>query len=167
MKTFFVSLFSGIQKTFIYDVPLDSVRHRLIDIFQHTTAFSEPDINGRFNTPDSFRVDITTPALTYGVTYGSSLFGVLTKSGEKTTLTIDIQAAWSLRILFTAAILFGLFYLVKGFRTDELNYFWVGISFIIIGPLLALKIADMNNGVIEDRFFRYLDTAVKSLQDSA
>lgn len=158
MINFFKPLFSESTKTYRYKGSVDEVRLKIEAVLENSGhGLSDYDIDGRFTGGDTFQIESPMPAATKGIVYRSILCGFIKPDNEGGTVVITrTQCAFSLPLLFWISIAIGAVYIVRYLTIDTDQTIWPGIAISVLGPFITAKIADVNNGVIEDRYFRYL-----------
>ncbi len=162
MINFFKPLFSESTKSYRYKGSVDEVRLKIETVLEKSRqGFSDFDIEGRFIGGNTFQIESPVPAATNGIVYRSTLYGFIKPDNEGgTKVIIRTQSAISLRLLFWFSIAIGAGYIIRHLTIDTDQTIWSGIAILALGPFLAARIADVNNGVIEDRYFRYMHKKV-------
>lgn len=162
-KKFFDPLFSGNKKLYSYNLPLHNLRSIIENVFAKSGGIlREPDIRGRFTGGDTFEMDAPAPA--GPPVLHSKLYGVLREQEGKTVVETHIRPAISLRIWFWLSMALGVGYLVQTFIT-EYHFIWPALGLIILGPISAVMIANMNNAVIEHRYRKYIHKEILGQQE--
>ncbi|MGZ5248285.1 MAG: hypothetical protein ACXWCR_14355, partial [Flavitalea sp.] len=77
-----------------------------------------------------------------------------------TEVLLEILPANSFKFLFFIWLLVGFYIILKATLGNPNFTIWPGLGLLIIGPMLTVKIADVNNGIMEDRYRRYIHSAV-------
>ena len=118
---------------------------------------SEPDFTGSFYSSQCFSFYVNSGTVTWGAFYGSTLYGRLYEKDNRTIVETTVKSSVFFKII--AAILFlagiGMFYncaMIFSF-TDLL---WA-IGLLLLSPFVCDKVADVANGVVEDRYEDYIN----------
>lgn len=97
-----------------------------------------------------------------GGTYWSILYGRIENYNGKTRVVTKVHSAFRYKILLVIVCFVGVLLLSKGILIFDLKFLVWGVGSIVIGPFLIVRAANVNNGVVEDRYLRYLDKRLRS-----
>lgn len=155
MNKFFAPLFSEHKRTYNYKLPLNKLRSLIEDVFHQSGGFFQnSDIHGKFTGANTFQM-VAPSGAAVEISYRSTLRGFIKEHDGVTTVETIIRASTGIRILFWLSIVIGLSGLVTLLFVSNWGG-WPGIIILIIGPLLTVGFANINNAVIEDRYRRYI-----------
>ncbi|RYY43432.1 MAG: hypothetical protein EOO06_19705 [Chitinophagaceae bacterium] len=161
MKKLFQPLFGSSTQRYTYNLPVEVVMKAIGKMLSRTPGwFQEPDINGIMTGSASFRLEVNMPSLIHGMTYHSTLYGTVSEQdGLALVETITIPS-FGFKVVFFLNLLVGTILTINGFKEGAFNSFAGGLAWLLIGSLIIIRIADVNNGVPEDRYWRYLHKAI-------
>lgn len=160
MITFLQPLFSETIRTYKYDIPAHFVRSTIESVFLRSGKYLEgPDINGRFTGGDDF--EMHSPFMSErSFSFHSTLSGALRGVDGGTVVETRTSAAPILRVWFWLSIVLLLATVAQQLVTHRTLPVFGPIALLAVGPVLAVGVAHISNGIVEDRYRRYVHEAI-------
>jgi hypothetical protein len=164
LKEIFPALFTTPTAKYNYSVGSREAKSFLDSLFINSgKLFSEPDFSGSFYDGNNFSLYVDSGAFTWGIFYGSTLFGKLYENDDRLVIETIVKPSWAFKLMGVIFILAGIGMLYACFVEFTLSKLFWGLGLTFLSPFLCNKFADIANGVVEDRYEDYIDKSLKKL----
>jgi hypothetical protein len=157
MRNLLFDFFNPSIKSYTYDSSKKDIVEKLEAVLQKQTSFlSEQDIKGAFTNDSSFSFSLTSPAMTWGVQYSSTLYAVIISDNSKTIIQTKTKPGFGVVVLFFVTFLFGCIYLYKAYDESSSSFLAWGLAMGVLGPAISLGIYNVSNGTLYNRYNKFI-----------
>jgi hypothetical protein len=164
MKKLLPNLFDISHSSYFYKAPNKLIKERLETIFKSSGKFlSEPDFDASFYD-DSFTLYVNSGAYTRGGSFGSTLYGKIIETGNNgTSIELRTKPSGVYKFIIAVMLLIGLGFLYQAVSELSFKSFLIAIGVLAISPFICNWLAGVANGVVQDRYDRYIDKELRKL----
>lgn len=168
MKKILPYLLYAEQQTYYYDTSKDLIINELEALFEKSGKFLfEPDFNAHFIHGDRFVLFVNSGAYVEGggTFHGSTLTGEICEvTNGQTEVKVIAESSSSFKVITVILIIVGLLSFFTSFRQGSVKSLLISIGLIIVPPLIFNWWGGIANGVVQDRYRRYIDKALRKLK---
>jgi hypothetical protein len=162
MVKIFSNLFSDKSYIYTYDKPYSAVKAQVNNAFKDSGGFfDERDYVGEIDGSE-FTMSVATPAMTWGVNYGSTMFAEIIETDmNHTKIKIRFRSSIAFKIISGITVLIGIVYLFRSMLQWKGDVFLWGLAMVFLGPTICNWLAGISNAVIQSRYVRYIHHPLK------